>query len=127
MREICTSGSVGGEGGNILAYLASVRRAGGGDDRRHELKPLAAIQRVRLPPGKGRAGQPEASLAREQQCEARSVGQQVPKLRQSAPKSANAEAFAVRIAGAASVWPPWRGHIDSTGVQERIKGTGWIA
>ena len=22
MREICTSGSVGGEGGNILAYLA---------------------------------------------------------------------------------------------------------
>jgi hypothetical protein len=45
----------------------------------------------------------------------------VPKPRQSAPKSANAEAFAVRIAGAASVWPPWRGHIGSTGVQERGK------
>ena len=26
MREICTSGSVGGEGGNILAYLASTAR-----------------------------------------------------------------------------------------------------
>jgi hypothetical protein len=67
---------------------------------------------------------------KQQQCEARSVGQQVPKLRQSAPqprKSANAEAFAVRIAGAASVWPPWRGHIGSTGVQERSKGTGWTA
>ena len=29
----------------------------------HELKPLVAIQRVRLPPGKGAARQPEASLA----------------------------------------------------------------
>ena len=28
-----------------------------------ELKPLVAIQRVRLPPGKGAARQPEASLA----------------------------------------------------------------
>src|ERR1700730_6343440 len=75
------------------AHFASVRRAGGGDDRQHELKPLAAIQRVRLPPGKGRAGQPEASLACEQQCETRSVGQQVPKLRQPAPKSANARSL----------------------------------
>ena len=29
----------------------------------HELKPLVAVQRVRLPPGKGAARQPEASLA----------------------------------------------------------------
>ncbi len=29
----------------------------------HELKPFVAIQRVRLPPGKGAARQPEASLA----------------------------------------------------------------
>jgi hypothetical protein len=28
MREICTSGSVGGEGGNILAYLAVPRATG---------------------------------------------------------------------------------------------------
>ncbi len=27
MREICTSGSVGGEGGNILAYPANGRSA----------------------------------------------------------------------------------------------------
>jgi hypothetical protein len=27
MREICTSGSVGGEGGNILAYLASFKNS----------------------------------------------------------------------------------------------------
>ena len=36
------------------------------------------------------------------------------------------EAFAVRIAGAASTWPSWRGHVGSTGVLERSKGTGWI-
>ena len=84
------------------ASCASVRRAGEGDGREHELKPLVAVQWVRLPPGKGRAGQPEASLACERQRETRSVGQQVPKLRQSALKSANAEAFAVRQAGAAS-------------------------
>jgi hypothetical protein len=30
MREICTSGSVGGEGGNILAYLAGWRKTPGG-------------------------------------------------------------------------------------------------
>ena len=44
-----------------------VRRAGEGDDRQHELKPLVAIQRVQLPPGKGLANQPEASLARVRQ------------------------------------------------------------
>jgi hypothetical protein len=31
MLEIGASGSVGGEGGNILAYPASVRRTGKGD------------------------------------------------------------------------------------------------
>ena len=45
----------------------SVRRAGKEDDRQRELKPFVAIQRVRLPRGKGRAGQPEASLARVRQ------------------------------------------------------------
>ena len=75
------------------AYCASVRRAGGEDDRQHELKPLVAVQRVRRPPGKGRVGQPEASLACERQRETRSVGQQVPKLRESAPKSAIARSL----------------------------------
>ena len=42
----------------------SVRRAGKEDDRQtNELKPFVAIQRVRIPPGKGAARQPEASLA----------------------------------------------------------------
>ena len=51
----------------------------------------------------------------------------MPKLRESAPKCGIAEAFVVRIAGAASMWPLWQGHVGSTGVQERSKGTGWIA
>ena len=45
----------------------SVRRAGEEDDRENELKPFVAVQRVRLPPGKGAARQPEASLARVRQ------------------------------------------------------------
>src|SRR5215217_7926687 len=49
------------------AKSGSVRRAGEEDEREHELKPLIAIQRVRLPRGKGLAGQPEASLARVRQ------------------------------------------------------------
>src|SRR5260370_26555128 len=76
-----------------VAQWASVRRAGGEDDRQDELKPRAAVQRGRLRPGKGRAGQPEASLACERQRETRSVGQQVPKLRESAPKSAIARSL----------------------------------
>src|ERR1700730_2966156 len=43
------------------------------------------------------------------------------------PEIAIAEAFAVRKAWAASMWPRWRGHIGSTGVEERSKGTGRIA
>jgi hypothetical protein len=65
------------------AERCRVRRAGEEDDRRHELKPLVAIQRVQLPPGKGSASQPEASLARWRQRHSRSVWQQVPKLRVS--------------------------------------------
>ena len=45
----------------------SVRRAGEEDDRENELKPFVAVQRVGLPPGKGAARQPEASLARVRQ------------------------------------------------------------
>src|SRR5437667_550649 len=36
-------------------------------NRESELKPFVAVQRVRLPPGKGAARQPEASLARVRQ------------------------------------------------------------
>jgi hypothetical protein len=86
------------------AKSGSVRRAGGEDDREHELKPLVAIQRVRLPPGKGRACQPEASFARygNGSVKRKTAGAEAYGL---APKSANVEAFAVRIAG---------GSIDAT-------------
>jgi len=61
-REICTSGSVRDEDGNILIYSAAVlgktrrtlrqekSRRGG---REYDLKPFNVIQRVQLPPGKG--------------------------------------------------------------------------
>src|SRR6202034_3037524 len=45
----------------------------------------------------------------------------------SEPRNAIAEAFVVRKAGAASTWPRWRGHVGSTGVEERSRGTGRIA
>ena len=46
-----------------------------------ELKPFIAVQRVRLPPGKGRAGQPEASLAGAAATSLLKRRQQVPKPR----------------------------------------------
>src|SRR5258707_3441440 len=55
-----------------VAKSSSVRIAGKGDDRGNELKPFVAVQGVQLPPGKGPAGQPEASLARMWQHHARS-------------------------------------------------------
>ena len=45
------------------------------------------------------ASQPEASLAREWQHEVRSVGEQVLKLRDRAPKSPLSEAFVVPLSG----------------------------
>jgi hypothetical protein len=51
----------------VVMDSGSVRRAGKEDDRENELKPFVAVQRVRLPPGKGAARQPEASLARVRQ------------------------------------------------------------
>ncbi len=51
----------------VVMDSGSVRRAGEEDDRENELKPFVAVQRVRLPPGKGAARQPEASLARVRQ------------------------------------------------------------
>ena len=94
----------GGEGGNILTYPASVRRTGKGDGREYELKPSIVIQRDQLPPGKGQSASRKPTL-RVTAMVARSVGEQVPKLRESASKSVNAEALVVRIAGAASTWP----------------------
>ena len=85
-------------------HPACVRRSPGkenGDD----LKPFIAFQRVRLPPGKGAARQPEASLAWV-------VATPLVKRRQRTPKPGvepryhvHAGAFGVLDPGAASVGP----------------------
>src|SRR5262249_5513235 len=80
----------------------SVRRTGKEDGREYELKPSIVVQRVQLPPGKGQSASRKPAL-RVTAMVARSVGEQVPKLRESASKSTNAEALVVRIAGAASM------------------------
>ena len=82
----------------------SVRRTGKEDGREYELKPSIVVQRVQLPPGKGQSASRKPAL-RVTAMVALSVGEQVPKLRESASKSTNAEALVVRIAGAASTWP----------------------
>ena len=46
MREICTSGSVGGEGGNILTYPASGLRREGAQRPRAGLYCLAQLDRA---------------------------------------------------------------------------------
>src|SRR2546425_5087155 len=50
-----------------LAELVASGETGKEDGRENELKPFVAVQGVRLPPGKGAARQPEASLARVRQ------------------------------------------------------------
>ena len=75
-----------------IPQSGSVRRTGKEDDREYELKPSIVVQRVRLPPGKGQSASRKPAL-RVTAMVARSVGEQVPKLRESA----NAEALVVRI------------------------------
>src|SRR6266446_3669252 len=50
-----------------LQQLVASGETGKEDGRENELKPFVAVQGVRLPPGKGAARQPEASLARVRQ------------------------------------------------------------
>jgi len=101
MREICTSGSVGGEGGNLLAYPACVRTTGKEDDRENELKPFVAVQRVRLPRGKGQPASRKQALHVCGNVTREAYGSRCRSC-VLAPKSAIAEAFAVNAAGAAS-------------------------
>ena len=51
----------------VAAALVASGETGKEDGRENELKPFVAVQGVRLPPGKGAARQPEASLARVRQ------------------------------------------------------------
>ena len=89
---------------DVETLSGSVRRTGKEDGREYELKPSIVVQRVQLPPGKGQSASRKPAL-RVTAMVARSVGEQVLKLRESASKSVNAEALVVRIAGAASTWP----------------------
>src|SRR3954464_10129434 len=80
------------------------------------LKPSIAFQRVRHPPGKGAARQPEASLAW-------APATTLVKRRQRRPKPGvepryhvHAGAFGVLDPGAASAGPPWRGPAGPAGV-----------
>ena len=72
----------------------------------HELKPLVAIQRVRLPPGKGAARQPEASLAWRAVTPVVKRRQQVMKRRRKPRNRESDDAFIVNRVGAAPEAPP---------------------
>src|SRR6516165_7770624 len=67
------------------AQSGSVRRTGKEDGREYELKPSIVVQRVQLPPGKGQSASRKPAL-RVTAMVARSVGEQVPQLRESASK-----------------------------------------
>src|SRR5438552_15324526 len=68
------------------AQSGSVRSTGKEDGREYEPKPSTVVQRVRIPPGKGQSASRKPGL-RGTEMVARSVGEQVPKLRESASKS----------------------------------------
>ena len=93
----------------------------------HELKPLVAIQRVRLPPGKGAARQPEASLAWRAATPVVKRRQQVMKRRRKPRNRESDDAFIVNRVGAAPEAPLLARRNGSSGVVDRRKVTGWVA
>ena len=89
------------------------------------MKPFIVIQRVRLPPGKGAACQPEARVAwRTAMCVVKRT-QRVAK-RPTEPRDKQRRCLRVRISGAAPGPPPLARRTGPTGVGERRKATGWI-
>ncbi len=93
----------------------------------HDLKPLVATQRVRLPPGKGEAGQPEASLAWRAATPVVKRRQQVMKRRGKPRNRSIDDAFIVNRVGAAPGAPPMARRNGSSGVVGRRKVTGRVA
>ena len=89
-------------------------------------KPFTANQWVQLPPGKGQPASRKRVLHVAVATPSLKRRQQVLKPRGS-PDMSNAEAFVVTDAGAASTVPSLARNVDSTGVLERGKGTGWVA
>ena len=93
----------------------------------HDLKPLVATRRVRPPPGKGRAGQPEASLAWRAATRVVKRRQQVTKRRGKPRNRSIDDAFIVKQVGAAPEAPLSARRNGSSGVVDRRKVTGRVA
>src|SRR6266851_9676816 len=83
------------------AKRCCVRTTGKEDDRENELKPFVAVQRVRLPRGKGQPASRKQALHVCGNVTREAYGSRCRSC-VLAPKSAIAEAFAVNAAGAAS-------------------------
>jgi len=84
----------------------------------HELKPFVAVQRVRHPPGKGAARQPEASLARRAATRDVKRRQQVTKRRGKPRNRENDDAFIVKRCGGST------GSAANGEAQRVIRGRG---
>src|SRR6266511_5913436 len=84
-----------------LRERCCVRTTGKEDDRENELKPFVAVQRVRLPRGKGQPASRKQALHVCGNVTREAYGSWCRSC-VLAPKSAIAEAFAVNAAGAAS-------------------------
>lgn len=92
-----------------------------------DLKPFEAVQRVQLPPGKGAARQPEASLAWLSATGVVKRRQRVMKRRGKPRNHVRDDAFGVLGPGAAPDLPSVARQAGSSGVLGRRKVTGWIA
>ena len=86
----------------IRTYAPSLRQESPGKEDGCSLKPFGAVQRVQLPPGKGAARRPEASLARVTATPLVKRRQQVPKPGVEPRHHVRAGAFGVLGPGAAS-------------------------
>jgi len=96
-------------------------RTSPGKEEECDLKPFIVTQRVRRPPGKGGARQPEASLAWVTATSLVKRRQRVPKPCGKPRNHVSAEAFAVLDPGAASGKPLWPGIPVRPGSLNRAK------
>src|SRR5271169_1557065 len=128
---MCIAGEIGehrlGPGKGRVGVDEPCDRRSPGKEDGCNLKPFEAIQRVRLPPGRGAARQPEASLARE-------AATSLAKRRQRKLKPC--VSLEIMYPLRPSVWfvrgrcrhdRKRRGLAGSAGVLEQGKGLGWVA
>jgi hypothetical protein len=105
----------------------SDRKSSGEENEHDVLKPFIAIQRVQLPPGKGAARQPEASLAWVAVTPLVKRRQQTSKPWVSLEIMFLLEPSACWDRGQHRRDRQWRGLVGPAGVWEQGKGVGWIA